>query len=275
MTKSTETERARPVQMDRAKEITETIERTLQNDTPKETPEQELPLSEDLSSGYLNTKYIKPYWRGRLHLIAFYATIAIYIIMMYYMKINKVYMTIYFISQLILYGVSSTYHLTEWKTRNAERFFRKLDHSSIFLLISGTQTCVVMSINQIYQVTRTTFLSIIPITYGIALVGIVKVFLFATVPRYINVLYYIAHGVSAGLCIPLEFIIKEYIIGLLCILGGIMYITGATIYGIKRPNPSPKLFGYHEIFHSFTIAGNLCFLFSIIWANYKLCLISR
>ncbi|KAH9385192.1 hemolysin III [Nematocida major] len=225
-------------------------------------------LSEDLSSGYV-TKAAKPYWRGKVHRIAFYLTIFMYILLMITLRTNKVYLSLYFASQLVLYGVSSTYHMSNWKSRRAERLFRKLDHSSIFLLISGTQTCVVVAISELYKNSSQNILKWLPITYVLALVGIGKVFLLQTIPRYINVMYYILHGTSVAVIVPASYILKEKLIGLLCVMGGALYIVGGVIYGAKKPDPWPMQFGYHEVFHVLTVLGNLFFMMTIIWADYR------
>ncbi|KAI5190896.1 hemolysin III [Nematocida sp. AWRm77] len=235
-------------------------------DTSKEAGES---VSEESGSCYAGHREKKPYWRGKIHRIAFYATIGIYILLMYFSTLNKVYLSVYFASQLILYGVSSTYHMTEWSSREAEKLFQKLDHSSIFLLISGTQTCVLMSIYELYaQSTISMFWSVF-FTYILAGIGIGKVFLLTTLPRYANVIYYVFHGASVAIFVPLECFIKNYGLCILCIVGGVLYILGGTVYSTRKPNPWPKIFGYHEVFHILTVLGNLCFLLTIIWAEYK------
>lgn len=236
-----------------------------------DTKEKASLSSDDGSSGYVS-KALKPYWRGRIHRLAFYTTICLYVILFCTLNINKIYLSIYFASQLILYGVSSTYHLQNWKSRKHERLFRKLDHSSIFLLISGTQTCVVVAISELYKSSSLNIIRWLPVTYVLAAIGILKVFLFHTIPRYINVIYYIVHGSSVALFIPFSYIVREVLLCVLCVLGGILYIVGGVIYGIRKPDPFPKVFGYHEIFHVLTVLGNLSFLLTIVWADYKSCI---
>ncbi|KAI5191090.1 hemolysin III [Nematocida minor] len=244
---------------------TEKIEEAQQNTALDEITSDDCT---DSSSGYFKNK-LKPYWRGRVHRIAFYTTLCLYVILMFTLSISKIYLSIYFASQLILYGVSSTYHMSNWKTRRAEKFFQKLDHSSIFLLISGTQTCVVVALNELYKTTATNLLKWLPVTYLLAVIGILKVFLIQTVPRYINVIYYIVHGVSVAMFIPSVYIIKERFLGLLCAMGGLVYIVGGVVYGVRKPDPWPLIFGYHEVFHVLTVVANLLFLATIIWADYK------
>ncbi|OAG28842.1 hemolysin III [Nematocida displodere] len=237
--------------------------------TPTETLTSEEDSACDESSSYLTAK-IKPYWRGRLHRVAFYAALCMYAVLLFFMKnTNKIYLTIYFASQIILYGVSSTYHLTAWTSKQKEAFFRKLDHSSIFLLISGTQTCVAMAIKETCGPHAASAMTYVPLTYVIGGLGILKVFFLTTLPRYVNVLYYVLHGASAALFFPMKCFVEESVIGILCILGGAAYILGGAVYGAKKPDPWPETFGYHEVFHLLTIIGNLFFLLTVVWASYK------
>lgn len=231
--------------------------------------EESVEEQNESSSNYVKNRN-KPYWRGKVHRIAFFSTIGTYLILLYTLSINKIYLTIYFASQCILYGVSSTYHMCKWESRKAEKFFQKLDHSSIFLLISGTQTCVVMALDELYKTTGANMLKWLPFSYLLALIGILKVFLINTVPRYINVMYYILHGVSVAAFIPKAYIYNEIMLGLLCIMGGAVYIVGGIVYGIRKPDPWPMIFGYHEVFHLLTVIANLLFLTTIIWADYKI-----
>ncbi|KAI5173193.1 hemolysin III [Nematocida sp. LUAm3] len=232
----------------------------------KEMEEEEIFSSSDYS---YSKRGKKPLWRGKIHRVALYMSIALYFMLVTILKTDKVHLTIYFLSQIILYGVSSTYHITEWKDKKSEKLFQKLDHTSIFLLISGTQTCVLTAIGELYTSTRTTLNTITMISYGIAVLGIFKVFFFSWIPRQINVIYYIVHGVSVVVGFPMKCLLREHMIMALCILGGANYIIGGTIYGSKKPNPVPGIFGYHELFHVFTVIGNFCFLLTIVWAAYR------
>ncbi|KAI5132866.1 hemolysin III [Nematocida ausubeli] len=216
---------------------------------------------------------IKPYWRGRIHRMAFYSTICIFFLFMIFLRLNKIYLTIYFLSQLLLYGVSSTYHMHPWTNRTAERLFQKLDHSSIFLLISGTQTCIVASISALYpdlfsDNESLSYATLLYISYAMAVLGILKVFFFHA-PRAFNVMYYILHGISIPIFIPYK-AVSDIAIAVLCATGGILYILGGIIYGVKRPNPWPLIFGYHEVFHALTVLANMSFMMTVVWADYKL-----
>lgn len=253
---------------------------TTKENEPKKSPLTKQPpgdadMENDAEESDADSAYIsktgkispKPYWRGRIHRIAFYLTIILFVAFITFTKhINKGFLVLYFMSQLLLYGISSTYHMTEWKSAAAEGFFRKLDHSSIFFMISGTQTCMFMSARKVLGLPAkgTPVFIFIPVTYAFTAVGVAKVFLFCTMPRYVNVLYYIIHGCVATPFFSLKAFSKDKYIALASLMGGITYIIGGAIYGTRRPNPWPKTFGYHEIFHLLTVIANLCFMSTLL-----------
>nr|AGE95739.1 hypothetical protein ECU06_1500 [Encephalitozoon cuniculi] len=200
----------------------------------------------------------KPMLRGRIHQIAFYLTIGkalMYGICCLHGKGNLGIM-IYLLSQLILFGVSSTYHITSWKDEKTKALFQRLDHISIFLLISGTQTSVALLLLPEGPYTK----HILMTTWTISLAGILKIILMKKLHMYFDLMVYILHGVSV---VPFFHIIMKSVpvsdISLF-VLGGVIYIVGGLIYGMEKPNPYPQVFGYHEIFHVMTVLANWCFL---------------
>lgn len=240
----------------------------LNEETNKELNEQ---LNEKLSkSKYLVTqKKKKPVWRGKVHRLAFYKALIMFLFSLFFLRTNRAFLSVYFISQMALYGVSSTYHMTKWRTRRAEKLIQRLDHTCIFFLISGTQICILKATAEIAKIEKYVVVKYIYITYIIAAFGVIKVFFFPKTPRYFNVLYYIIHGGSISLYIPFSAMLQEKIILCFWILGGLSYVIGGVIYGLKKPNPSPKIFGYHEIFHVLTVVANMCFFLTLVWANCK------
>ncbi|KAH9411180.1 hemolysin III-like integral membrane protein [Ordospora pajunii] len=204
----------------------------------------------------------KPRFRGRIHQVAFYITLAktlVYIICSI-VKQGSPGILIYLISQIVLFGISSTYHTTIWKSKKNRQFFQKLDHISIFILISGTQTSVALTLIPLGKYTKRMLMT----TWTISLSGILKILLMNNFHTNIDTLVYILHGISV---IPFFNIIVKSISlcdALLFILGGAIYIVGGCIYAIEKPNPSPKVFGYHEVFHIMTVLANWCFFVPLL-----------
>lgn len=204
----------------------------------------------------------KPKLRGRIHQIAFYLTIVktlVYGICCLNSKGNLG-ILIYLLSQLVLFGVSSTYHITSWKDEKTRSLFQRLDHISIFLLISGTQTSVALTLIPIGPYTK----YILMTTWTISLAGILKIVLMQKLHTHFDLMVYILHGVSV---VPFFHIIMRSVSlcdVLLFVLGGVIYIAGGLIYGIEHPDPYPQVFGYHEIFHVMTVLANWCFLVPLL-----------
>ncbi|WUR03417.1 hemolysin III-like putative integral membrane protein [Vairimorpha necatrix] len=203
----------------------------------------------------------RPFYRGKIHLAAFYITISksiLYIFTWLLIKGNKA-ILIYLISQLILFGVSSTYHTTTWKNPKLEHIVRLIDHISIFILISGTQTSIVLSLLPYNNVTR----SIIIASWSITIIGTVKIIFYRHLNHLFDTGVYILHGLSV---LPFFNLINSSVSTVdlvLIIMGGIIYVIGGSVYGYRRPDPYPFIFGYHEVFHLTTVLANYCFFIPI------------
>jgi hemolysin III len=200
----------------------------------------------------------RPRLRGKIHQLAFYLTIAKTLAYSLFCmrKKSSLGILIYLISQLLLFGISSTYHTTTWKSRRTQDIFQLLDHASIFLLISGTQTSVVLTLIPVGAHTKYLLLT----TWSISLAGILKIALWRRLHHTFDLAVYILHGASVVPFIKIIYSSVALNDLLLFALGGAVYIAGGLIYGFERPNPYPAVFGYHEIFHVMTVLANWCFL---------------
>lgn len=204
---------------------------------------------------------IKPRLRGRVHQIAFIVTCCFATIYLA-LGITKrwiVGVAIYIISQLILYGVSSLYHRTDWKSEKYRSILQKLDHASIFVLISGTQTSIALLLIPITKITR----SILMVTWTISGLGILKLIFLKRIYETLDVAMYILHGVSVVPFFKLIINSVTLIDVILFVCGGVLYIVGGVFFRIRKPDPFPNTFGYHEVFHIFTVAANACYMVPI------------
>jgi len=155
---------------------------------------------------------------------------------------------IYSLSVMALFGTSALYHRVNWKTLNARRWMRRLDHSMIFVLIAGTYTPFALLALDGKLAT-----AILIVVWSGALAGVVLQLCWVDAPRMLSAIVYIAMGWVALVAYP-EMVDKVGITGTaLVTAGGILYSAGAIIYATKRPNPVPKVFGYHEVFHALVI----------------------
>ena len=157
---------------------------------------------------------------------------------------------IYAVSVMALFGTSALYHRINWRSLSARRWMRRLDHSMIFVLIAGTYTPFAL-----LALDGTLATAILIVVWSGALAGVVLQLCWVDAPRMLSAIVYIAMGWVALVAYP-EMVDKVGITGTaLVTAGGILYSAGAIIYATKRPNPVPKVFGYHEVFHALVIAA--------------------
>jgi hemolysin III len=159
---------------------------------------------------------------------------------------------IFTLSAVALFSVSATYHTINW-TPNVKRVLRRLDHANIFLIIAGTYTP--LTVLWLDEGTATILLSLV---WGGSVVGLLFRIFWLTAPRWLYVPIYIALGWAALLYLPDFYQTAGGLIVGLILAGGVLYSVGAIIYATKWPKLSQKYFGFHELFHSLTIAAFFC-----------------
>jgi hemolysin III len=193
-----------------------------------------------------------PLLRGFLHLGAFAAAVAGTVVMLFlaYSARGYVGAAVFGASLIVVYGTSASYHCIPWGERMTG-LMRRVDHAMIFVLIVGTYTpfCL-MALGDAWGI------GLLSATAGIAGAGALIRLVWLNTPRWLAVLPYLAAGWIALVAAPqILQRLDAAPLGLL-LLGGIAYSVGAVAYAVKRPDPWPSVFGYHEVFHSFTIMGS-------------------
>lgn len=205
----------------------------------------------------------KPLLRGWSHALAAAGALALTIVFCWLSRNDGprlLALLIYGLSMIELYTVSATYHIGRWRPAT-RRVLRAVDHANIFVLIAGTYTplCAVLLAGWV----RVAMLVAI---WVLALTGIGLAVVNERLPRWVNASLYVGMGWVAVLVLPALWAAMRWGVALL-VLGGALYTVGAVIYARKRPNPFPRVFGYHEVFHLFVIAGSAAFAVAIgIWA---------
>lgn len=196
----------------------------------------------------------KPRLRGWIHFIAAPLSLAASIVLLVLSPTTgtKWAAAIYMASSFILFGISALYHLFYWKPR-LELMFKRLDHSNIFLLIAGTYTP--LAVGLFTGATRATLLSIVWVG---AVIGIIINLAWPTAPRWLSTLIYVILGWTAVWYLPAMWRIGGPAVVWLLVGGGVFYTIGAVVYAAKRPNPWPRWFGFHEIFHACTVLAWAC-----------------
>ena len=131
--------------------------------------------------------------------------------------------------------------------------WKRLDHSNIFLLIAGTYTPLSVAL-----LTRHDAMVLLSIVWIGAVIGILINLFWPTAPRRLSTLIYVVLGWTAVAYLPQLWSAGGPAVVWLIVAGGILYTLGAIVYATKRPDPSPTWFGFHEIFHAFTVAAWAC-----------------
>ncbi|OGQ58062.1 MAG: hemolysin [Deltaproteobacteria bacterium RIFCSPLOWO2_02_FULL_50_16] len=160
-------------------------------------------------------------------------------------------------SMILLYASSTLYHLLPLSPKGVA-LLRRIDHIMIFFLIAGTYTpfCLV-------PLRGAWGWSLFGTVWGIALAGfLIKIF-WMHAPRWLSTAIYLIMGWIAVVAIY-PMILSMPLGGLLWLVaGGLTYTLGAIIYGLKWPNPCPRVFGYHALWHLFVLGGTFCHFWSI------------
>ena len=209
-----------------------------------------IPLVEDAAGG---SAEIKPTWRGWIHAGTFPLAIVLGIILLVAADgvTATVSSAVFIASSLLLFGVSAVYHRFDWSP-TTKRVLKRLDHANIFLLIAGSYTPITVLALPEAQATLLLWL-----VWSGAALGIGFRVFWVGAPRWLYVPLYVLLGWAAVMFI-VDFFAANAAMMTLIIVGGLCYTVGAVVYGMKRPNPIPGVFGFHEIFHTLTLAAFLC-----------------
>src|SRR3954453_13450735 len=148
-----------------------------------------------------------------------------------------------------LLGTSALYHRVTWSTR-ARAWMRRLDHSMIFVLIAGIYTPFALLV--LHGTLATVILIVI---WAGAAAGIVLKLCWIDAPKWLIAVIYVALGWVAVAAFPDMLDRLGVTPTALVAAGGVLYTVGAVVYALRRPDPAPQVFGYHEVFHALVIAA--------------------
>ncbi|MFG1945233.1 hemolysin III family protein [Nonomuraea sp. NPDC048826] len=201
----------------------------------------------------MTTISIKPVLRGWLHAGALPVTLVAGILLVALGPTLQARLAsaIYAITSGLLFGISATYHRGTLGPRLAE-WLRRFDHANIYLIIAGTYTpFALLALDGPAQA------AVLGVTWGGALAGVLFRVLWMGAPRWLYTVLYLALGWTAIFVMPQLLEGAGVAAVVLVAVGGVFYSAGAVVYGLRRPDPSPRWFGYHEVFHAFTLAAYL------------------
>jgi hemolysin III len=155
---------------------------------------------------------------------------------------------IYAASLSALFGTSALYHRVDWKRPDVRRWMRRLDHSMIFFLIAGTYTPFALLV-----LDGPLSDAILAVVWAGAVIGAIVEMVWIEHPKWVAAVIYMSLGWVAAIGFPGLWEGMGVGGALLVAVGGLLYTVGAVVYATQRPNPNPRVFGYHEIFHLFVI----------------------
>jgi hemolysin III len=230
-------------------------------------------VSERLDDLRDDLRDLKPKLRGWLHLATAPLTLAAGVVLIALSPdaTTKIGSAVFIASALVLFTVSAIYHTGTWSPR-VWAFLRRFDHSNIFLLIAGSYTPF-----SLLLLHGTAQVALLTTVWTGAVLGVLFRIFWTDAPRWLYVPIYIALGWAAIFFIPAFFegaTARGLGIGIavfvMILTGGALYTFGGVVYGLKRPNPWPRWFGFHEVFHSFTILAFVSHYVGVSMATYSL-----
>ena len=194
---------------------------------------------------------LKPHLRGWLHLGMAPLVLAAGIVLIALAPSGgpRVASVIFTASAVLLFGTSALFHRGDWSPR-VHTLLKRLDHANIFLIIAGSYTPFAVCLLPADQA-RT----LLTVVWTGALLGVAFRVLWIHAPRWLYTPLYVALGWVAVFYFGPLLRYGGWPLMILLVTGGLLYTAGAVVYGIRRPNPSPRYFGFHEVFHSLTVAA--------------------
>jgi hemolysin III len=194
---------------------------------------------------------IKPKLRGWLH--AATAPLAFFSFMVLLVLADdtrvRIGVAVFMISSLLLFSTSALYHTGTWSER-AKQIWKRLDHANIFILIAGSYTPF-----SILLLEKSHWVIMLSLVWGGAILGVLFKVFWIGAPRWLYVPLYLMLGWAAVIYFPEFADNASTTVLVLLIVGGGLYSIGAAVYAFKWPDPVPKYFGFHEVFHTLTIAA--------------------
>jgi hemolysin III len=206
------------------------------------------------SSSSIQPVLDKPLLRGVLHQVGFSASLVIGILLIVGSggASEHVAAAVFAGSVAACFGLSALYHRVNWRP-SVRLWMRRADHAGIYLLIAGTYTPVCLL--ALEGAWRLVALSLIWLA---AAAAIIFKFTWVGAPKWLAAVTGIALG-WAGVALLPQLLTRMHPVAIALIaIGGIAYTVGAVIYALRRPDPLPKVFGYHEVFHALTLVGVAC-----------------
>ena len=197
----------------------------------------------------------RPFWRGRVHLIAALVTLpaALLLLLSAHTASGRIAVGVYALSLIGLFSVSASYHRLA-RTPTAVKWFRRADHSMIFVLIAGTYTPICL-----LALPPAWGIPLLVVVWGAALTGVaLKMMKLGNGPGNAGSWLYIVIGWAAVAALPALWSSLDGVQLALMAIGGLLFTVGAVVLARRWPDPLPRTFGYHEVWHAFVVGAGAC-----------------
>lgn len=196
---------------------------------------------------------IRPTWRGWIHAATFPVAIVAGVVLIVFSEgaAARWAAAVFMATSLLLFGNSAVYHRFDWGPR-VKVVLKRIDHANILLLIAGTYTPLA-----VLALPPQKGLLLLILVWSGAIIGILFRVFWIHAPRWLYVALYLALGWAAVMYM-VDLFDANVTMMILVIVGGLLYTGGAIVYALKKPNPWPGRFGFHEIFHVCTVLAFLC-----------------
>jgi hemolysin III len=201
----------------------------------------------------------RPRLRGVSHEYAFFASVAagVLLVLAAPTALARFAAIVFASSVAAMFGVSAVYHRVTWRPR-PRRWLARADHATIYLLIAGTYTpFALLSLDGAWRV------AVLAVVWSGALIATVVKVAWVTAPKALAAATALVLGWVGIVALPQ--LVGNLGVGgaTLLLAGGAFYTAGAVVYALRRPNPVPRVFGYHEVFHALVVAAVACHYVSV------------
>ena len=204
---------------------------------------------------------VKPMLRGVSHQVGFFIALLAGGALVFSATgtAAKLVCAIYAVSLANLLGTSALYHRPTWSLRARARM-RRLDHSAIFVLIAGTYTPLALTLPS--ETART----MLTVAWVGAVIGVARALFWINAPKWVVAVLALTMGWLALLYLPTVGQVAGAPVLWWMGAGGVLYSLGALAYAFRKPDPWPRVFGYHEVFHALVLAAAVCHFVAIVIA---------
>jgi len=194
----------------------------------------------------------RPRLRGVFHFWAFFGSIAagVALVSLAHGGRARLAALIYVVALAAMFGASALYHRYPFRSAGRRAWARRLDHSTIFIFIAGTNTPFAL-----LRFTGATPTIVLAAVWGGTALGLVLNLAWIDAPKWLTALAYLSVGWVAVIAAPQLFSHVGVAGSVLILVGGALYTLGALIYAFRWPNPFPATLGFHEVFHLLVVAA--------------------